>query len=158
MKKYVFCLILTLSLSSVGYAQNVDNLLKKVSSTENVDKVKIGGFLMALGKMFGGVGDMPVARGINGVEVYDLSGCDSKFKQELKNEFNKIKDGNGYETLIYAKDGGEGVRIMVKKDKKNIIKEMVILCMDKKDPAIIRLSGKIHEKDIAELVNEYKNK
>jgi len=155
MKKYLFCLILALSLSLAGSAQDVDKLLKKVSKTENVDKVKIGGFLMALGKMCGGVGDMPVARGINGLEVYDLSDCDFKFKQDLKNEFNKIKDGNGYETLMSVKDGDEGVRIIVKKDKKNTIREMIILCMDKDDPAIIKLSGKILEKDIAELVNEY---
>jgi len=155
MKKYVFCLILALSLTSVTNAQDVNNLLKRVSYADNVDHVKVGGFLMVLGKMLGGVGDMPVARGLSGVEVYDLSGCDSKFKQDLRDEFYRIKDGNGYETLMYAKDGDEGVRIMIKKDKKNLIREMIFLCMDKEDPAVIRLSGKIKETDIAELVGEY---
>lgn len=88
--------------------------------------------------------------------MYDLSDCDQKYKQDLKKEFDKIKDGNGYETLMYVKDGQEGVRIMIKKDKKNYIREMVFLCMDKDDPAIIKLSGgKIKEDYIAELVNEY---
>jgi len=155
MKKYVFPLILALSLSTVAYAQNVDNLLKKAAKAERVEKVKVGGFLMSLAKMCGGFSETPELRSLSGVEVYDLSDCDMKFKQDLKNEFDKIKDGNGYETLMYVKDGQEGVRIMIKKDKKNYIREMIFLCMDKDDPAIIKLSGKIKEDYIAQLVNEY---
>jgi hypothetical protein len=155
MKKYVFCLILVLSLNLSGQAQTVNQLLNKVSETENIEKVKIGGFIMSIGKMFGGVSNMPVARGVNMLEVYDLSGCNIGFKEELAQQFKNLKDGDGYETLLQAKEKNDGVRIMIKKEK-NLIKEMVLLCMNGSDPAVIRIAGKIKEKDIEELVSQYK--
>ena len=54
-----------------------------------------------------------------------------------------------------AKEKNDGVRIMIKKEK-NLIKEMVLLCMNGSDPAVIRIAGKIKEKDIEELVSQYK--
>jgi hypothetical protein len=154
MKKYLLCLILAFAAGQVSYAQSVDQFLKNISKTENIDKVKIGRFMMSLGKAFGGVGDMPVARGIHSLEVYDLSGCDQRTKQDLINQIDRLEDGGGYETLIMTRDKGDNVRIMVKKNK-NVISDMVILCVDKSDPTIVRLSGKIAEKDIAELAGKY---
>lgn len=109
---------------------------------------------MSVGKMFGGVNNMPLARGVKTLEVYDLSDCNANQKQDISIQFNQIKDSDGYETLMYAREDGDEVRIMIKKDK-DLIREMVFLCMDKADPAIIRFSGKIKESDIAELVNKY---
>ncbi|MBK5721724.1 DUF4252 domain-containing protein [Dysgonomonas sp. Marseille-P4677] len=154
MKKYLFCFIFIFATSLAGYSQNIDQLLNKVSKAENIEKVKIGKFMMSLGKTFGGIGDTPLVRGIHSMEVYDLSSCNYSFKEDLAKQFHKIKDGNGYETLIYAKDKTDGVRIMVKK-KKDTISEMLILCMDKNEPSIIKFSGKIKENDIAELTNKY---
>lgn len=154
MKKYLLCLVLVIAVWQMSYAQNVDQFIKNVSNTENIDHVKIGRFMMSLGKMFGGVSDMPVARGVHSLEVYDISCCSAKLKQDLKSQINNLKDGDGYETLIQAKSKGDNVRIMVKK-KKDVISDLVILCMDDEDSAIVKLSGKIKEKDIAELVNKY---
>lgn len=154
MKKYLICLVLVVALSQTAYSQNLDKLLNTVSKTENIEKVKIGRFLMSVGKTFGGVGDMPVARGVHSMEVYDLSGCDLNFKQNLAEQINKLKDGDGYETLILAKDKGDNVRIMMKK-KKDVISDVVILCLSDNDPAIIKFKGKIKEGDIAELVQKY---
>jgi len=154
MKKYLICLILVIALSQTAYSQSLDNLLNTVSKTENIEKVKIGRFLMSVGKNFGGVGNMPVARGVHSMEVYDLSGCDSNFKRNLAEQIDKLQDGDGYETLILAKDKGDNVRIMMKK-KKDVISDMVILCLSDNDPAIVKFKGKIKEGDIAELVQKY---
>lgn len=154
MKKYLFCLVLALAIGQMSYAQSVEKFLKNVSKTENVDKVKIGHFMMSLGKMFGGVGDMPVARGVHTLEVYDLAACNAGVKQDLLNQLNRLKDTDGYETLIMAKDKGENVRIMMKK-KNDEISDLVILCMDENDPTIVKISGKIKEKDLAELTDKY---
>ncbi len=148
-------MLLVLSLAATAQAQDVNKFMKKAANAENVEKVKIGGFLMFVAKTFGAFDDVPEMKGLKGVEIYDLSECYSGLKQELVKEFGKIKDGNGYETLIQIKDGGDNIRIMVKKDKKNNIREMIFLCMEKDDPAIIKISGKISENDIAQLVNEY---
>ncbi|GAB6007828.1 DUF4252 domain-containing protein [Dysgonomonas reticulitermitis] len=154
MKKYLLCLILALAIGQMSYAQSVERFLKNVSNTENIDKVKIGRFMMSLGKMFGGVGNTPVARGIHSLEVYDLSDCDARVKQDFVNQINSLKDGDGYETLIMVKDKGDNVRIMMKK-KKDVISDLVILCMDDKEPAIVKLSGEIKEKDVSGLVDKY---
>ncbi len=154
MKKYLLCLVLVLAIGQMSYAQSVDKFLKNVSKTENIDQMKIGHFMMNLGKMFGGVGDMPVVRGVHTLEVYDLSNCDAGVKRDFANQINSLKDSDGYETVIMAKDKGDNVRIMMKK-KKNEISDLVILCMGDKEPAIVKLSGKIKEKDLSELVDKY---
>lgn len=154
MKKCIFSLFIIFALSQVSYGQSLDNLMLKVSKADNVETVKIGGFLMACGKLFGGVSDMPVARGVKGMEIYSLENCHFSLKKEFSDVFNSLKDGNGYETVILAKENKEGVRIMVKKEK-DAIKEVIFLCMDKSDPAIIKFTGKIKDKDIERLVNEY---
>ncbi len=154
MKKYLFCLVLALAIGQMSYAQSVEKFLENVSNTENVDKVKIGHFMMSLGKIFGGVGDMPVARGVHTLEVYDLAACNAGVKKDLLNQLNRLKDSDGYETLIMAKDKGDNVRIMMKK-KKDEISDLVILCMDENDPTVVKISGKIKEKDLAELTDKY---
>lgn len=156
MKKYTLCVVMAMFLGLSGYSQNVNGLLKKVSQTENIEKVKISGFMMSLGKMFGGVGDVPLAKGIKSMEVYTLSHNVPNLKKEFTELFNNAKDEGGYETLIFAKDKGDGVRIMVKKEK-DVIKEMVFLCMDESEPTIIQFHGKIKEKDIAKLMDKYQN-
>lgn len=154
MKKATLCLVLALSLSLSSYSQRVDRLLKKVSQTESTEKVKIDGFMLSLGKMFGGTSDIPAAKGVKSLEVYTISNNDSDLKKDFTELFNNAKDGGDYETLIFAKDKGEGVRILIKKEK-DIIKDMVLLCMDESEPTIIKISGKIKEKDLTELVNKY---
>lgn len=154
MKKYLVGIALIFALSLNGYAQNIDQFLKNVSKTENIDRVKIGRFMMTLGKAFGGVSNMPVARGVHSLEVYDLSCCNSNLRKDLAKQINNLKDGGGYETLLMTKSDEDNVRIMIKK-KKDVISDIVILCMDDSDSAIIKLSGKIKESDIAELVNKY---
>jgi len=154
MKKYTLCLILAFSIGLSGYSQNVDRLLLKASQNENTEKVKISGLMMSLGKKFGSMNDMPLAKGVKSMEVYTLSCSATDLKKDFVELFNNAKDENGYETLIFAKDKDEGVRIMVKKEK-DTIKDIILLCMDKDEPTIIKFSGKMKEKDIAELMNKY---
>lgn len=157
MKKFLFCLVLVSFVSLSGYGQNVDDLLKKASSAKNVEKVKVDGFMMSLGKMLGGISDMPLVKGVKSVEVFELSDGDAKLKSDFFSLFNNTKNEKGYETLIFVKDKEDGIRILMKKEK-DLIKDLVLLCKDEKEPVIIRLTGKIKEKDIDELVNKYNNK
>ncbi|WP_108821822.1 DUF4252 domain-containing protein [Dysgonomonas sp. Marseille-P4361] len=157
MKKFLICLVLISFVSLSGYSQGVDNLLKKASSDRNVEKVKVDGFMMFLGKMLGGMSDKPVMKGIKSVEVFELSDGDAKLKSDFFNLFNNTKNEKGYETLIFVKDKEDGIRILMKKEK-DIIKDLVLLCKDEKEPVIIRFTGKIKEQDIDKLVNQYNNK
>lgn len=157
MKKSLFCLILALSSVAICQAQNLDNFLKRVSKSENVETVKISGLMMFLGKKFARVNDIPLAKGVKSLEVYTLSECSDNLKKDFTNLFYNLKDGNGYETLIYTKDGNDGVRILVNK-KKDEIHDLVLMCMDEDDPTVIKFSGKIKEKEIVQLVNSKINR
>lgn len=154
MKKYLFCLVLVFGVAAASYGQSLTQVLNTASNARSVEKVKIGRFMMSAGKLFGGVSNMPVARGVHSLEVYDLSDCDHNVKNKVTNLISQLKDGDGYETLIQVNGKDDNVRIMAKKNK-DVFSDIVILCADKSDPAIIRLSGKIKEKDIEELVNKY---
>ena len=68
MKKYLICLVLTIALGQIAYGQSLNKLMDNLSKVENIETVKIGPFMMTLGKAFGGVGNMPVARGIHSME------------------------------------------------------------------------------------------
>lgn len=155
MKKYLLCIVFA-AFCQISYGQDITRLLKTVSENENVEKIKLEGSLINLGKMVGGVGNMPVVRGIESMEIYTLSNCNSKLKEIFLNVYNEGKEINGYETLIFAKNKKDGIRIMFKKEKDKI-NEIIFLCMDVKDPVIMKFSGKIKESDLSELVNEYDN-
>lgn len=157
MKKFLFCLAFISFVSLSGYGQSVDNLLKKASSAKNVEKVKVDGFMMFLGKILGGISDVPVVKGVKSVEVFELSDSDAKLKEDFFSLFNSAKNEKGYETFIFVKDKEDGIRILMKKEK-DIIKDLILLCKDEKEPVIIRLTGKISEKDIDQLVNKYNDK
>ena len=51
-------------------------------------------------------------------------------------------NGHGYETMVRAKDQDGSVQILVK-EKKDIIKELLIICGGKDDCALILLKGNI---------------
>lgn len=156
MKKYLICAVLILMINQVGYAQDAKQLLSKYSNAKDIESVNIGSFMMKLGKTFGGIGDTPVARGVNSIQILEFSSCSQKIKDQFTSDVKKLKDGSGYETLIQVKNRNEGLRIMVKKEK-DVIREIVLFCHDKNDPTIIKLSGKIKESDLAELVEKYEN-
>lgn len=156
MKKYLICLFLVFGAVSASYGQNVSQLIKTASKAEKTEKVKIGRFMMSIGKLIGGVNNMPVARGIHSLEIYELSECDMDVKRNIAEMIDNMKDGDGYETLVMVKDTDSNLRILAKK-KKNVINDIVILCSDEADPSIIRFTGKIKEGDIQELIENYSN-
>ncbi|MDR2953637.1 MAG: DUF4252 domain-containing protein [Prevotella sp.] len=141
MKKHVIFLLLILSLSIAGYSQSVDQLLKKVSETEDVKKTDVDASMIK---------DMPSGKEIEGVEVYDLSSCSTKDKQDISKQVGKIKDSDGYETMMHIKEKNE-VRIMAKNEG-DVIKEIILLCMSGKNLVIIKITGTIEDFDIDNLI------
>lgn len=156
MKKYLLCLAFIFVLCQATYAQDMTQLVKDISATENVEKLKIRRFMMTLGKMFSGINNIPGVKEIHSMEIFSLEDCDQNIREKFMDRFQNVEDGNGYETLIRVKDEEESVRIMIKKEK-NIIKEIVLLCVDDSDPTLLKFSGKIKESDIEKLINKYSN-
>lgn len=150
MKKYVLCFILVFSVSQIAFSQNVNQLLADFSKTNEVEKVKIGGFLMSLSKLLGGVSNNQIVKGVKSMEVMTLTNPSEQIRRNFTDAFSKVKDSDGYETLIMINEKESNVRIMAKKDK-NVIREIIFLCSGNDEPAIIKFSGKIKESDLAQL-------
>lgn len=155
MKKHLLAISLILFVHQTCFANyTVEQLMEKVQSTENIEKVKVGRFLTWIGKMIGGVSDIPVVNGIHGIEVYDISACSLAAKEEIAAYIRHIQDSNGYETCVIVKEEGEYLRLMIKKEK-NKIKEILLLSWDSKDTSIVKLKGNIKEEDIEILINQH---
>ncbi len=155
MKKLFITLICITLFGQVGMAHDLDKLLKKVSKAENVESVKIDGFMLWLGKKFGGTKDLPNSiKNISKIEIHDLSNCQNNLKQEINTAIKELKDSGEYETLAQVKNKGEHLKVLIRKEK-GYIKEFLVLTTENDSPSIIRLHGNINEKDLAELMDKY---
>lgn len=151
MKKSILTLVLVVFLTPIAMAHNLDRLIKKVERAENVEKVKVSGFLLSLGKILGATSDL---QSLSKIEVYNLSNCHASIKKELSLEIEKFSSDKDYETLLQVKEKKEHIKILLKR-KKNTIKELLILVADSQEPSIIRLHGNIKQKDLNALIAAY---
>lgn len=155
MKKISIFLAFIILSAYQASAQNAEQVIRNISSVENMEHIKIRRFLLSAVKMFGGLKNVPLVKSIHSMEVFILEN-DIPIEQRsyVKEQINSLKDGSGYETLLQVKDSESFVRIMIKKDKK-IIKEVILFCLDEEDTTILKMNGKIKESDLAELTKKY---
>lgn len=153
MKRIIFTLALFVGFVLSAQCQTINSLLDYVRQVESVERLKIPRFMMALGKNIGGVADMPLVRGINGMEIFDMEDCSQQDKQKCIGKIAELQDGEEYETLIKAKDCEDDVRIMMKQ-KGNYIREIVIVNIEKDSPSIVRYWGKMKKDDLNELISK----
>lgn len=155
MKKLFITFICITLFGQVARAHDLDNLLKKVSQAENVESIKIEGFMLWLGKKMGGSRDLPSSlKNINKIEIHDLSNCQNSLKQEINTAIKEIKYSGTYEILAQVKNKGELLKIYIRKEKGSI-KEFLVLTSENDTPSIIRVHGNINEKDLATLMSNY---
>jgi len=75
-------------------------------------------------------------------------------KDNYRNKFKTLKDDEKYTTLLTARNDGDNVRIMIKKEK-DVIRELIIIANDTEDIAMIRLKGKIKESDLGTIIAQH---
>ncbi len=150
MKKYFLILLFSVQMAWAG---NVNSIINEFKDAANAEYVSIPWILMKIGHMFMDDEDgKDIAARINGVRVLDLADCSSKVKARFSKRISSLA-GDGYETLVRAKDEDGSVQILVK-GKKDIIKELLIICGGDEDCALIQFRGNIRQEDIDELVKE----
>ncbi|MDR0232917.1 MAG: DUF4252 domain-containing protein [Dysgonamonadaceae bacterium] len=154
MKKYLVSIafIFLLGQSNLFCQQNVGQFINNFSNVDGVEKVKIGGFWMSLIKLSGKMDGVPVLKGVKGIEVYTLDDNSNEKHKQFQEEIKFLKDDENYQTLLRVKDGGDDVKIVFKKDG-NKIREIIIFCMEETESTIIRLKGKISEKELSKLMD-----
>lgn len=151
MKKYFF--IIMLFSVQMLWAGNVNSIINEFKDARKAEYVSVPWILMKIGHMFMDKEDKDdIAARVNSVRVLDLEECSARVKARFTKRIASL-NGHGYETLVRAKDQDGSVQILVK-EKKNIIKELLIVCGGKEDCALIQLKGNIRQEDIDKLVEQ----
>ncbi len=143
-KKSIVYLILLLSVSQIK-AQKVQDLFTEYSKVQNVECVKLNKFLTTCIKPFA-----KELKGIDAIQVLDLSDCSTETKQSFTQKVKKLKDKN-YETLLRTNEENEYVQILVS-IKKETIREFVVITSGE-DCTLVRIKGKLKKSHINSLVN-----
>ena len=147
MKKYFF--IAMLFSAPMLCAVNVNSIINEFKDADRAEYVSVPWIMDEEDK------DDISAR-INSVRVLDLEECSERVKARFTKRVASL-NGHGYETMVRAKDQDGSVQILVK-EKKDIIKELLIICGGKDDCALILLKGNIRQEDIDKLVQQETDK
>lgn len=150
MKKYL--LIMLFSVQAV-WAGNVNSIINEFKDADKAEYVSVPWVLMKLGHIFMDKDDKnDIAARLSSVRVLDLEECSSRIKAKFTKRIATL-NRHGYETLVRAKDDDGSVKILAK-GKKDIIKELLIVCGGNEDCALILLKGNIRQEDIDKLVQQ----
>ena len=141
-----------LAASQLTFAQDVSSLIKNFKEEQGAEYVSIPSFVMSIGKLFMDEDEAEerIGKKVNALQILDLQDCSQDVKERFAKAFRKLNK-DGYETLMQMTDDGEKLHILAK-GKKDVINELVILCIDD-DCAVIKMKCNIHRKDIAQAVN-----
>jgi len=150
MRKFLFITLISI-LSQSAFSQDaVSSFLERYNNDDNLEVVSIGK------KMFQMMTDISsddedFNNAIKGLEqLIVISSIDSTLNNEYYNSALAIltKKKSGFETIISSKEGQEELVIM-SKETKGIIRELVLLQKDNKNNfSLISLSGEIDLKNL----------
>ena len=135
------------------WAGNVNSIINEFKDADKAEYVSVPWVLMKLGHIFMDKDDKnDIAARLSSVRVLDLEECSSRIKANFTKRIATL-NRHGYETLVRAKDNDGSVQILAK-GKKDIIKELLIVCGGNEDCALILLKGNIRQEDIDKLVQQ----
>lgn len=153
MKKYLLTMAILLTVCQLTFAQNISSIINEFKNEKNAECIHISPFMMSIGKLFmGNEEGTDIVRKVKSMRILDLEDCSVSVKERFAKRVAKLNK-KGYETLMQVNDDGEKVRILTK-TKNDMIREMLIFCIEDKDCSLIQMSCKIKKEDIAQLVNE----
>lgn len=152
------CLFTTLLISPCLYAEDIENVIVDITKEKNVDNVKVGGFLMGCAKLFGGASitgkEGKLVKSISSVQAINLDCNDAEKKAHYISRMKKLKDNNGFETLMRVKDNEDNVYIALKREKDKIT-SFYVMNVDNESIAIVKITGNFKQEDIDNLINDY---
>lgn len=166
MKKILFTLAFIFAFTKASIAQDIDKLIEELVKIEGVEHQVIDGAMIsgaiANSKRIDpdGVASKKIKDfmlKLEEVEVVALENPSEEVSAIFTAEFTNPKDGNGYETLLTEKDRGYNIRIMVQKNKKQVL-AVFILVMGEEGIAISKMKGNFSTQDLTDIVNEQKQK
>ena len=131
MKKCLFCLGLLVA-CQLSYGQTVKELIKEFSKAKGAEYTNVN----------------KAVKGLDHVEVIELKDCSAEIKEKFMNSLSTLKDSN-YEVIVKANDNGEKTRILKGAKGTKMEDEMVVLTGGDNDYTIVRIKGKMAQKELS---------
>ena len=143
--KSLITVIVLLYYSLSAFAGNsIDDLSKSIAQIPHAEHLNVNSLTLGLIKPFA-----PELKGVNNVEILNAENISNKDYTRLQCNTSE------YETLVSSNDNDEIARILMKTEKEKI-REMVIISLEKDEISLIRIKGKIDNKQMEELVKDKK--
>lgn len=156
MKRIMTLLLILAAAMQMASAKSLGRLIEDYRYQKNAEYVHVTPLLMkmawtAMGHDARSGEEGRLVRKIKSIRTLDLEECCADVKHRFSTDVQKL-EMSGYEPLVTTRDDGETVKIMMKA-KGDVIRELVIICSDSDDCALVWLNCKVKMNEIQSLVD-----
>lgn len=156
MKRIMTLLLILATAMQMASAKSLGRLIEDYRYQKNAEYVHVTPLLMkmawtAMGHDARTGEEGRLVRKIKSIRTLDLEECSADVKHRFSADV-QILEMSGYEPLVTTRDDGETVKIMMKA-KGDVIRELVIICSDSDDCALVWLNCKVKMNEIQSLVD-----
>lgn len=156
MKKYILSLVLIFAVGQAAYAQNLDELITKLSQIEGIQYQTIDRETM--GMMLENSSDIPSFLGkVDYITAAAIEDASPEVQALYTDAFDNFKDGDGYEALLRVSDDEDKVLIVTRKGSEDV-NEIFILAISDDELALVKMAGKFDSSDLQEIIDKQNNK
>ena len=156
MKRIMTLLLILATAMQMASAKSLGRLIEDYRYQKNAEYVHVTPLLMKMARTAMGHDarsgeEGRLVRKIKSIRTLDLEECSADVKHRFSADVQKL-EMSGYEPLVTTRDDGETVKIMMKA-KGDVIRELVIICSDSDDCALVWLNCKVRMNEIQSLVD-----
>ena len=156
MKRIMTLLLIMATAMQMVSAKSLGRLIEDYRYQKNAEYFHVMPLLMkmartAMGHKARSCEEGRLVRKIKSIRTLDLEECSADVKRRFSADVQKL-EMNDYEPLVTSCDDGETVKIMMKA-KGDVIRELVIICSDCNDCALVWLNCKVKKDEIQSLVD-----
>lgn len=149
-------LLILATAMQMASAKSLGRLIEDYRYQKNAEYVHVTPLLMKMARTAMGHDarsgeEGRLVRKIKSIRTLDLEECSADVKHRFSADVQKL-EMSGYEPLVTTRDDGETVKIMMKA-KGDVIRELVIICSDSDDCALVWLNCKVKMNEIQSLVD-----
>lgn len=159
---YIVLMVLLFSFPSVGQ-RNINKLIDTIKKHDNAVAMTLPGWLMRKGFEFAQDDEMKIEQGYqdiaDGIKKMRVVVVPDGFEYKslnIDNALSKIKEKEGYEDYAKVRDNGTLVDVMVK-EKKNTIKNVVVLFQDDETIALLNITTDITMEELKNAALSFNN-
>lgn len=157
MKTFILSLLFIVA-SASAQAQTPGDLFRYFKGAKDAEYVHLGKLAFALMRPFvKGHDDADTRmamRCIRSMKALDLDDCTDEVKHKFAQMAKNLKT-NGYEELVRSNEKG-GRALILMRQKKNVIRELLILSAGDDDCSMVQFKGKIKPDDVEKLMKDNK--